>query len=228
MTYHHVFDPSATSGAKPCSLPLGKIVCVGQNYADHIREMGSNVASEPMLFIKTAGCARDMAKPFSVPRRWGSCHFETEMSVLIGSRMTEVTPEQALAGIIGVGLAFDLTLRELQATLKEKGHPWEKAKGFDGSAPLSAFIAPPDNLQNLGVRLMRNGQVTQNGSTADMLTPVAELLAYASQFFTFEPGDVLLTGTPAGVGPLEIGDQLQAELLDSSGQPLLVIATEVI
>ncbi|MDN3637717.1 fumarylacetoacetate hydrolase family protein [Simiduia curdlanivorans] len=228
MTYQHRWAQPNSAGATAIPLPLGKIVCVGQNYADHIKEMGSKVGTEPMLFIKTAGCARDMAKPFSVPRRWGSCHFETEMSVLIGTELKDATPEQALASVAGIGLAFDLTLRELQAALKQKGHPWEKAKGFDGSAPLSAFLAPPEDLQNIGLRLTRNGVVTQDGNTRDMLTPVAELLAYASQFFSFAPGDVLLTGTPAGVGPLEAGDELVAQLLDSRGQSLLRVATQVI
>ncbi|BFM13408.1 fumarylacetoacetate hydrolase family protein [Simiduia litorea] len=228
MTYQHLWSQPNVAGQAAASLPLGKIICVGQNYADHIKEMGSNVGTEPMLFIKTAGCARDMAKPFSVPTRWGCCHFETEMSVLIGARLQDASPAQGLASVVGIGLAFDLTLRELQAALKQKGHPWEKAKGFDGSAPLSAFVAPPEDLQNVGLRLTRNGVVTQDGNTRDMLTPVGELLAYASQFFTLEPGDVLLTGTPAGVGPLESGDELVAQLLDGNGASLLHIATQVI
>lgn len=228
MTYQHQFMQPNAAQAQLAATPLGKIVCVGQNYAEHIKEMGSKVGSEPMLFIKTAGCARPMTAPFAVPTRWGSCHFETEMSVLIGSRLWNASPEQAMASVAGVGLAFDLTLRELQASLKAKGHPWEKAKGFDGSAPLSPFVAPPENLQNIGLRLTRNGVLTQDGNTRDMLTPVAELLAYASQFFCFEPGDVLLTGTPAGVGPLVSGDRLVAELIAESAASLLHIETTVL
>ena len=207
--YHHRFTP----GYAP-ELPATptKIVCVGQNYADHIAEMGSKVAPEPMLFIKTLTCARHMEDGFSIPADFGSCHFETEMSVLIGARLSQATEAEARAAMVGVGLAFDLTLRDLQAELKSRGHPWEKAKGFDGSCPLSAFAPVPDNFQALALKLTRNGVVTQDGNTADMLTEVAPLLAYASRFFTLNPGDVLLTGTPAGVGPLASGDRLVAEL----------------
>lgn len=210
MDYHHRF---ADAPEIAIHLPLGKIVCVGQNYADHVKEMGAKPSGgEPMLFIKTAGCARPMEAGFSVPDRWGSCHFETEMSVLVGQRLHQASEAEALAAVVGVGLAYDLTLRELQSQLKAKGHPWEKAKGFDGSAPLSAFVRPPANLQDIDIRMTLNGVLTQDGNTRDMLTCVGPLLAYASQFFTFEPGDVLLTGTPAGVGPLLSGDRLVAEL----------------
>lgn len=210
--YQHQFSGPAAFVDRLSGLPVGKIVCVGQNYADHIAEMKSQAAPEPMLFIKTAICACPMAAGFSVPSRWGSCHFETEMSVLIDQTLMDASVEQARNAIAAVGLAFDLTLRDLQAQFKAKGHPWEKAKGFTGSAPLSHFVPVPADLQNIDIRLHQNGELRQRGNTRAMLTPVAELLAYASQFFQLNPGDVLLTGTPAGVGPLAAGDQLVAEL----------------
>lgn len=207
--YQHRF---ATGFAPNLPDRPSKIVCVGQNYADHIAEMGSKVAPEPMLFIKTVSCARPMEQPFGIPTGFGQCHFETEMSVLVRARLSNATEAEARSAMVGVGLAFDLTLRDLQAELKSRGHPWEKAKGFDGSCPLSVFAPVPEDFQALDLCLTRNGVLTQNGNTAQMLTQVVPLLAYASRFFTFEPGDVLLTGTPAGVGPLASGDQLVAEL----------------
>ncbi|UTA47818.1 fumarylacetoacetate hydrolase family protein [Simiduia sp. 21SJ11W-1] len=212
--YRHRFTGPQAFVERLHTLPVGKILCVGQNYADHIAEMNSKRAPEPMLFIKTAICACPMEAGFRVPTRWGSCHFETEMSVLIDRPLIEASLEDARSAIAAVGLAFDLTLRELQAQFKSQGHPWEKAKGFTGSAPLSHFVPPPPDVQNVDLRLYHNGQLRQQGNTRAMITPVAELLAYASQFFQLNPGDVLLTGTPAGVGPLAVGDQLVCELGD--------------
>ena len=212
MVYQHRFTGPSDFQDQWQQLPVGKLVCVGQNYADHVQEMNSQVSAEPMLFIKPTCSACSMEAGFTVPTQWGSCHFETEMSVLVGARLHRAAESQAHAAVAAIGLAFDLTLRELQSELKAKGHPWEKAKGFVGSAPLSHFVPAPADWQNLDVRLHQNGQLRQQGNTAQMLTPVTRLLAYASQFFVLEPGDVLLTGTPAGVGPLAMGDQLVAEL----------------
>lgn len=223
MEYQHRLIGPVDFSQRYGELRLGKIVCVGQNYADHIKEMNSTVSAEPLLFIKTAICACPLEAGFRVPARWGSCHFETEMSVLIGARLDQASEAEAAQAVAGVGLALDLTLRELQAALKAKGHPWEKAKGFTGSAPLSAFVPPPADLQAVSLQLRQNGQLRQSGNTAHMLTPVTQLLAYASQFFVLEPGDVLLTGTPAGVGPLVSGDELEARLGD-----LLSVSTRVL
>ena len=195
--------------------PLGKIVCVGRNYADHARELNNPIPSEPILFIKPATAAVAMAESFRVPSDKGACHFETEMAVLIGQTLTNACHAEAKVAVAGVGLAFDLTLRELQQKLKDKGHPWEKAKAFDGSCPLSPFVKPEAvaDLQNLQLRLTRNGELKQDGNTGQMLTGVVDLLVYMSRFFTLEPGDVVLTGTPAGVGPIQAGDVLRAELV---------------
>ncbi len=194
---------------------LGKIVCVGRNYADHARELGNAVPSEPILFIKPATAAVPMDGEFTIPKNLGSCHVETEMALLIGETLTNASPEQALAAIAGVGLAYDLTLRQLQDTLKDKSQPWEKAKSFDGACPLSDFIAPAQvaDWADVDLRLTRNGQVQQQGNSGCMITSVVDLLVYSSRFFTLQPGDVVITGTPAGVGPLSVGDKLQAELV---------------
>ncbi|WP_295874862.1 fumarylacetoacetate hydrolase family protein [uncultured Zhongshania sp.] len=194
----------------------GKVVCVGRNYADHAKELGNAVPSSPLLFIKPATAMVAMTEPVALPEGFGACHHELEMALLIGQPLTKAAPDQCRAAIAGIGLALDLTLRELQDELKKKGHPWERAKAFDGACPLSEFAAFDQNLDfaSLTLRLTRNGGVQQQGSCGDMLFSVENLLSEISHSFTLMPGDVVLTGTPAGVGPLSSGDQLVAELGD--------------
>lgn len=210
MAYQHRFVNDHVA-----DLTLGKIVCVGRNYADHAKELNNPIPTEPMLFIKPATAAVVLEQPFSIPAELGSVHFETEMSVLIGSTLTNASEADAKKAIVGVGVGLDLTLRDLQDALKSKGHPWEKAKAFDGACPLSAFVSPDkiDDLQNVQIRLRVNGDIRQDGNSASMLNQVIPLICYISQFFTLEPGDVVMTGTPAGVGPINAGDQIQVELV---------------
>jgi 2-keto-4-pentenoate hydratase/2-oxohepta-3-ene-1,7-dioic acid hydratase in catechol pathway len=211
---------------KPFSHPLGKIVCVGRNYADHAKELNNPVPAEPLLFIKPATAFVSMEQPFSIPVDQGACHFETEMALLIGKPLSghKVSELQADAAVVGVGLAFDLTLRELQEELKEKKHPWEKGKGFDGSCPLSRFVSRDviANWQDVQLRMTRNNKLRQDGNSREMLTPTLKLLSYITRYFSLLPGDVVLTGTPAGVGPLAPGDKLEAELVG-----ILQVSTEV-
>ncbi|NIB42732.1 fumarylacetoacetate hydrolase family protein [Pseudomaricurvus alkylphenolicus] len=210
MTYQHQWQDGSPMAWSP-----GKVVCVGRNYADHARELNNPVPAEPLLFIKPASALVPLAEPIELPRERGDCHIETEMSLLIGSPLSRAGEDEALEAIAGVGIGFDLTLRELQSKLKQKGHPWELAKAFDGSCPLSVFVRPEGlDWGSVQLQLIRNGQLQQNGNSAAMITPVASLLSYISQHFSLQPGDVVLTGTPAGVGPLSVGDQLQVKLDD--------------
>lgn len=198
----------------PCDLPVGKVVCVGLNYAAHVQEMARQPTAEPMLFIKPPATLRPLADPLFIPEGPGSVHFETELAILIGSELSRCSEAQVPAAIAGLGVALDLTLRDLQKQLREAGHPWEKAKGWDGACPISAFVRPdtlPD-LQNIQLKLEQNGELKQNGNTGQMLTPVLPLIAYMSRFFTLSPGDVILTGTPEGVGPINPGDELLVSL----------------
>ena len=207
-----------------CTDTLGKIVCVGRNYADHAKELNNPIPSRPLLFIKPATAAIPMQAPIAIPENLGACHHELELAVLIGKPLTRASAEQVGEAIAGVGLALDLTLRDVQNELKQKGQPWERAKAFDGSCPLSAFIGANDiDLQQLDLSLHCNGDLRQLGNTRDMLFPVMSLLQEISGCFTLLPGDVVLTGTPAGVGPLQAGDQLKACLAD-----LVVVETSVI
>ena len=208
--YTHTLD------AEPQTLPVGKVVCVGRNYAAHAKELNNPVPAEPVLFIKPATALVNLEQPFSIPLQFGACHFETEMAVLIGKPLTSCNEQQAASAIAGVGVALDLTLRELQSALKEKSLPWEKAKAFDGACPVSAFVSLQniEDLQNQQIQLRQNGELQQDGNSADMLTPILPLLVYISQFFTLSPGDIVLTGTPAGVGPMAVGDSLKISLGD--------------
>ena len=220
MGYQHRYQDGSSAG-----LPTGKVICVGRNYADHAAELNNPIPTEPMLFIKASTSVVDMTEPFKVPQDHGEVHFETEMAILIGKQLTHASEAEAAAAIVGVGLGLDLTLRELQGRLKEKGHPWEKSKAFDGSCPLSAFVTADQitDLQDVEIRLFVNDELRQQGNSALMLNRVLPLISHSSEFFTLEPGDVILTGTPAGVGPVKAGDQLQVELAD-----LIAISTEAI
>ena len=195
-------------------LPVGKVVCVGRNYADHAKELNNPVPKSPILFIKPATAVVPFSPAFAIPLDQGECHHETEIALLIGSELSGARPDEVLPAIAGVGIGLDLTLRDLQSQLKEKGHPWERAKAFDGGCPLTPFVPVSefDDLQDLSVSLQVNDQVRQQGNSEQMLYPIAELVAYMSGIFTLQPGDVILTGTPAGVAPLQPGDQLTATM----------------
>lgn len=199
---------------QPFNQPTGKIVCVGRNYAEHARELNNPIPSQPILFIKPADAAVPMAPLFSVPYGLGAVHHELEIAVLIGQRLCQATEHEVLAAMAGVGLGLDLTLRDVQDDLKAKGQPWEIAKGFDGACPLSEFVAAStvEDWQQLCLTLVRNGQIQQQGSSAEMLFPLVPLIAHMSRIFTLNPGDIIMTGTPAGVGPLLPGDELEASL----------------
>jgi 2-keto-4-pentenoate hydratase/2-oxohepta-3-ene-1,7-dioic acid hydratase in catechol pathway len=223
----HFFDHCihfADGGAQ--QIPVGKVICVGLNYRDHVVEMNGQQADEPVLFLKPSSALVPLEQPVAIPVKFGSCHHEVEMSILIGDQLTDCTEQQADEAIIGVGVALDLTLRDLQNQFKQKGHPWDKAKGFDGACPASAFVdrAQVGELQNQVLRLSINGEVRQTSNTRQMITPVLPLIAYISQFFTLMPGDVVLTGTPAGVGPLSPGDKLTVELVDVISVETSVVA----
>lgn len=191
---------------------IGKIVCVARNYAEHARELGNPVPDEAVLFIKPASSLLADGGGIVIPAYAQECHHEIELAVLIGRTGKEISPASALEHVAGYGVALDMTLRDVQSRLKSKGLPWEIAKGFDTSCPLSAFVPAgrvPDP-QQLHLRLTVNGDVRQDGATAHMLRPVAQLISEASHYFTLEAGDILLTGTPSGVGPVHSGDRLEA------------------
>lgn len=197
---------------QPGRIGVGKIVCVARNYAEHARELGNPVPDRAVLFIKPASSILASGGTVEIPPYASDCHHEIELAVLIGRPGKEIGEAEALGHVAGYGVALDLTLRDLQSELKAKGLPWEIAKAFDTACPLSVFV-PADRVpepQNLRLRLTVNGVLRQDGTSADMLRPVARLISEASRYFTLEAGDILLTGTPAGVGPLVRGDKVEA------------------
>lgn len=221
MTYQHQF-----SDGTPIDLPLGKVVCVGRNYAEHARELNNPVPSEPLLFIKPATSVVPLANGFRLPTGRGAVHYETEIALLIGTPLSgTISPADAAGAIAGVGLALDLTLRELQDQLKAKGHPWERAKAFDAACPLSPFVrleqAPA--LNAIPLQLTINGELRQQGNSADMITPIIALLQHIAGVFTLLPGDVVITGTPAGVDVLNAGDELELAIPGALQQATRVI-----
>ena len=193
---------------------IGKIVCLARNYAEHARELGNETPAAPVLFMKPASSVIDNGATVRIPAYSQECHYEVELAVLIGTQARTVTVDKALEHVAGYGVAIDMTLRDVQNGLKAKGLPWEIAKGFDTACPLSDFvpvgaIADPHALQ---LTLAVNGEIRQNGTSADMIHRVAQIIAHISAIFTLEPGDVILTGTPAGVGPVGAGDVMTAEI----------------
>lgn len=193
---------------------VGKIICIGRNYAEHARELGNQVPDTPILFMKPPSCIVPDGGEVIIPAYSQACHHEVELAVLIGRPGRNIDVAEALAHVAGYAVAIDLTLRDVQSELKSKGHPWEMAKAFDTSCPLSAFVpaeAVPDP-QDLRLTLAVNGRLRQDGRTADMLRSVADIIAVMSEYFALEAGDILLTGTPAGVGPIRSGDRIEAAI----------------
>lgn len=198
-----------------CGLPSGKAVCVGKNYADHIQEMNSKVPRQPVLFFKprSALCSTQETLEVSHLAHLGALHHELEITLLIGTTLNRHSDE-LLNGVVGTGLGIDLTLRDVQAELKQEGLPWERAKSFDNSCVLSPFVPAEDEWQadNLELCLWVNEVQKQHSNSQLMLTPIPDLLREIVQVVTLEPGDVVLTGTPAGVGPLRPNDRLRGAL----------------
>jgi acylpyruvate hydrolase len=196
------------------ALPVGKVVCVGRNYREHARELGNEVPAEPVLFMKPNSSIIGPGEEIIIPSWSSDCHHEVELALLIGQTGKDVPEEQAMALVAGYGVAIDLTLRDVQNDLKSKGLPWEKAKAFDTSCPLSPFVAATRiaDPQQLALSLKVNGTIRQDGSTSQMLFRLPALLAAITACFTLHRGDVVLTGTPAGVGPVGRGDEIEASI----------------
>ncbi len=191
---------------------IGKIVCLARNYAEHAKELGNETPAAPVLFMKPATSVIGDGDTVRIPGYSQECHYEVELALLIGKTARAVPVEQSMECVAGYGVAIDMTLRDVQNQLKSKGLPWDIAKGFDASCPLSDFV-PADQVpdpHNLNLKLSVNGETRQNGCSSDMIHRVPEIIAYISGIFTLEPGDVILTGTPAGVGPVRAGEVMEA------------------
>lgn len=190
-----------------------KIICIGRNYANHVRELGNQIPDEPVLFIKPDSAVYPH-KNYYIPEFTNDLHYECELVIRIDRVGKHIKPEYAHTYYSQVTLGIDFTARDLQNTLKEKGLPWEKAKGFDGAAVIGSFIPKEEigDINNTNFQLLIDGQLRQDGKTKDMIYSVDQLIPYISRFFTLKKGDLIFTGTPSGVGPVMPGMMLQGVL----------------
>ncbi|OKO48159.1 fumarylacetoacetate hydrolase family protein [Pseudomonas sp. BTN1] len=210
MSYQHKYVDGTN-----IHFPVGKVVCIGRNYAEHAKELDNPVPTEPLLFIKPGSCVVPLEGGFAIPTERGSVHYEAEIAVLIGKPLSaKPSREEVLDAISGFAPALDLTLRDKQAELKAKGLPWEIAKSFDGAAVIAPFVVSSTfaDVTDIGIRLSINGELRQDGNSAQMLNPIVPMIQYMAGCFSLQAGDVILTGTPAGVGPLNVGDEVMLEL----------------
>ncbi len=194
--------------------PVRRIFCVGQNYADHAREMGSDPdRQQPFFFTKPADAVVPGGGTLPYPSMTNDLHHEVELVVALGAGGTDIAAADALAMIYGHAVGIDLTRRDLQAAAKKAGRPWDMAKGFDRSAPIAALTpgAPPASGP---VTLTINGETRQAGDLSMMIWSVAEVIAALSHQVALAPGDLIFTGTPAGVGAISPGDQVRATIAD--------------
>ena len=191
-----------------------KIICIGRNYTDHIAELENEKPENPVVFLKPDTAILLKGQPFVIPDFSQDVHHEVEVLVRINRIGKHIQPKFAHKYYDEIGLGIDFTARDLQAQLKAKGLPWEKAKGFDGAAVVGKWVAKAElpQVDELQFSLRKNGETVQAGNTALMLWKIDELIAYVSQFFTLKIGDIIFTGTPAGVGPVAINDVLVGEL----------------
>ncbi len=193
-----------------------KIICIGRNYVEHAKELNNPLPKKPIFFLKPESALIHKNQPFFYPEFSKDIHFETEIVLRICKVGKHIQPEFADTYFDKIGIGFDLTARDLQNECKSKGLPWEIAKGFDQSAPLS-LLKPKTtfkNINNLNFSLKVNDEIRQKGNTKDLIFSYEKLISYVSQFMTLKIGDLIFTGTPAGVGPLKIGDHLEAFIED--------------
>jgi 2-keto-4-pentenoate hydratase/2-oxohepta-3-ene-1,7-dioic acid hydratase in catechol pathway len=219
---------SVVLGQSGRSLRVGKIVAVGRNYADHIAEMGAPRGAPPVVFLKPSTALGGAGGRLAIPSGEGEVHHEVELVAVIGRSGRAIDPARGLEHVLGYAVGLDLTLRDLQGRAKRRGEPWALAKGFDGSAPVSAVRARErvGDGSGLEIALEVNGERRQHGNTSQMLHGVAELVAHVSRWMTLERGDLLFTGTPAGVGPLCPGDRVEARIERVGELRLEVVALE--
>lgn len=189
-----------------------KIICIGRNYVEHALELNNQVPDEPVFFLKPDTAMIIRNRPFFYPEFSSNIHYEVELVLKISKNGRHIQPEYAHTYYSEIGIGIDFTARDVQDALKHKGLPWEKAKAFDGSAPVSSFVSKerfPDP-KNIRFSLKKNGITVQDGNSGLMIFDFNTILVHVSKYVTLRMGDLVFTGTPAGVGPVTIGDRLEA------------------
>jgi 2-keto-4-pentenoate hydratase/2-oxohepta-3-ene-1,7-dioic acid hydratase in catechol pathway len=207
-----------------CPVRPSKIVCIGRNYVAHAKELGHDVPVEPLLFLKPPSSLIGPSESIVLPLASARVEHEAELGVVIGRRARNVSREDALSHVFGYTCVCDVTARDLQ----KKDGQWTRAKGMDTFCPVGPFIETDFDLRSASIRCRVNGEVRQDGSTANMIFDVPMLIAYVSGVMTLEPGDLLLTGTPEGVGPLLPGDKLEIEIVSAQGESLGILRERVV
>lgn len=189
-----------------------KIICIGRNYVEHARELNNPLPDEPVFFLKPDTAIIIRNRPFFHPEFSKNIHYEVELALKIRKNGRHVRPEFAHTYYEEIGIGIDFTARDVQDNLKKKGLPWEAAKAFDGSAPVSNFfpLSKYPDLKNINFRLVKNGETVQEGNSGLMIFDFDAILTHVSKYVTLKMGDLVFTGTPAGVGPVKIGDRLEA------------------
>ena len=187
-----------------------KIICIGRNYHDHISELKNKITNEPLFFLKPDTAIQPKGHPFFIPDFSNNIHYEVELVIKVSKNGKNINEQFSHKYYKEIGLGIDFTARDIQNQCKELGHPWEKAKGFDGSAQIShKFINKNDlDLNNICFKLEKNQQIVQHGNSKDMIYSFDYIISYVSKFYTLRAGDLIYTGTPAGVDRVEIGDKL--------------------
>ncbi|MEA4984924.1 putative protein YcgM [bioreactor metagenome] len=193
-----------------------KILAIGQNYVEHNKELNSKNPTEPVVFMKPDTALLKNNKPFFIPDFTDELHYETELIVKINRLGKNIAKRYAHRYYAEIGLGVDFTARDIQKKLKSNGHPWEICKAFDNSAVIGNFmpVSEISDIQNIEFHLEINGKTVQQGNSKDMIFPIDELIAYTSKFFTLKIGDILFTGTPVGVGKVQVGDRLEGYIFN--------------
>ena len=192
-----------------------KIICVGRNYGEHAKELGNDIPEDPVIFMKPDTAILKKGSDFYIPEFSDDIHYELEVVLKISKGGKYILKENAGNHYDEIGLGLDFTARDLQTKLKDKGLPWELAKGFDGSAVVSDFVSKENfDLKNLNFSLTKNNEKVQDGNTSEMIFSPEDIIAFASQYFTLRVGDLIFTGTPKGVGKVSENDLLEAYLED--------------
>ncbi len=193
-----------------------KIVCIGRNYQEHAKELNNPVPSSPVFFMKPESALLRSNLPFFYPEFSQDIHYEAELVLHINKVGRNILEKHAHTYYDAIGIGIDFTARDLQQIAKQKGLPWEMAKAFDSSAPVSEFIPVDEfsDLRNINFSMQKNGIDVQKGNSGDMIFSFDQIIAYISKFITLKMGDFIFTGTPAGVGPVSIGDKLEAYIED--------------
>ena len=193
-----------------------KIICIGRNYVNHAKELGNDIPTEPLFFLKPETAIQPKGHPFFIPDFSDNIHYEVELVVRIDKSGKHIAEKFAHKYYSKIGLGIDFTARDIQEECKAKGLPWEKAKGFDGSAQLSRTFIDKSKLEldNIPFRLEKNGEQVQIGNSKDMLFNFDKIISYLSQFYTLKIGDLIYTGTPEGVGKVIAGETLKGFITD--------------